>query len=96
MNLNITIAGHNYSVEFEYKITAHSTPSSWTDPGDPAEWEIEGAIALKADGHGDDKETELEVPKWLCDVIIQAICDDEAVNDKIQQSDCEDDRDYTD
>ena len=35
MNCNITIAGHDYSVEFDYDITAHGTPDGWIEPGGP-------------------------------------------------------------
>ena len=87
MNCNITIAGHDYSVEFGYDITAHRTPDGWTEPGDPAEWVVVGELSLKADGHGTDKKTELEVPKWLYEVICQGIYNDEEVNLKIQEAD---------
>ena len=86
MNHNIVIAQHDYSVEFDYVITSHGTSSSWTDPGDPAEWVIVGGITLKADGHGDNKDAELEVPEWLYRTICQAIYDDEKVNSKIQEA----------
>ena len=86
MKCNIIIAGHDYSVEFDYDITSHGTSPSWTDPGDPAEWVIDGDLTLKADGHGDNKDAELEVPKWLYETICQAIYDDEKVNSKIQEA----------
>ena len=91
MLCNVKIAGRDYVVEFDYKITSHGSPMvgpSWNSPGEPAEpaeWEIDGTISLKADGP-DAKPDELEIPKWLEEALHTAISEDEKVNDKIQEA----------
>ncbi len=84
---NIQIAGRDYVVEFEYKVTTHGSSGSYEEPPEAAEWHIEGKVTLRPDGPDDNKELELELPEWFNDRLVEYLQENEEVNEKIQEED---------
>ena len=63
MDAYLTIAGAEYIVGYDYKITAAGSPQTWEQPAEPFEFEVTFVDLRKDDGGG--KETPVECPAWL-------------------------------
>ncbi len=69
MNAYLTIAGADYIVGYDYKITSPGAPEqgpsydSGGQPAEPFEFEVEFVSLSKDEGGG--KETSVECPSWL-------------------------------
>ena len=93
METTVEIAGHELIVEYVFEITAHGCPqtgptySSGGEPAEPAEFEIE-VLGLYFPKSATDL-PELEMPKWLKDILTTHLSERDDINDIIQRADYE-------
>ena len=90
MRATVTILETNFEVEWTFKITASGSPEtgpSYYSGGEPAtgaEFELE-VLSL----HLPKQDAELELPKWLNDLIATDLYERDDINDIVQQADYE-------
>jgi hypothetical protein len=87
MKTEIDICGQTLLVEYEFKITSRGhkgTRPSFDDPGSPPE-----AAEFEIDVHGVHfpADVELELPRWLKDVLITHLMESDDVNRIVQDAD---------
>lgn len=89
MKTTIEVAGHELTVEYDFKITAHGCPESGPsyysggEPAEPAEFEIE-VIDIRFPKQASD--VELFMPEWLNQIINTHLSERDDINDIIQQA----------
>ncbi len=86
----VTILETNFDVEYDFKITAHGSPASYSsyggDPAEPAEFEIEIIELRTPRQHAD---VHFEIPAWLDDLLCTHLSERDDVNNVVQQADHE-------
>lgn len=91
MEATVEIAGHELIVDYEFKITSRGCPatgpsySSGGEPAEAAEFEITVLGARFPKQHAD--VPELEIPKWLEDILVWHLMERDDVNEIVQQAD---------
>jgi hypothetical protein len=89
MKAAVTILDTNLEVEYDFKITAHGCPergpsySSGGEPAEPAEFELE-VLGIETVAGMD-----LELPKWLKDLLTEHLYEREDINEIVQRADSE-------
>lgn len=93
MKATVNILESNFEVEYDFNITAHGSPESWTayggDPAEPAEFDIEilGITFPKQDA-------DLDLPNWLKDLLATHLLERDDINEIVQKADQEHSSDY--
>jgi len=88
MKALVTILETNFEVEWDFNITAHGSPESWSiyggDPAEPAEFEIE-IISLR--NPNDAADVYLDIPKWLNELLATDLSERDDINEIVQRAD---------
>ncbi len=87
----------NLEVEYDFKITAHGCPESWSsyggDPAEPAEFDIEILGIEFPKQHAD---VHLDLPEWLKDILTAHLLERDDINEIVQEADYERGGDFDD
>lgn len=99
MKATVTLLETNLEVEYDFNITTGGCSSNgWDEPGWAAEFDIEvlGISFSGKSSHPSAPDIELQLPKWLSDLLATHLSAREDINTIVQQADQDRGSDYDD